>query len=98
MIPIFFLSLVDLLTHLCIFGGFLILSVYFFFSQGPVQRVKLNGDNRTDFIPAAFIGVPNSIAIDWLSRNIYWGNVDTGKKWPIRPLIKIYMYRYIKKR
>jgi len=36
--------------------------------------VTLDGRNRTDFVPYAYVGYPHAIAIDWIGRNIYWSN------------------------
>lgn len=32
------------------------------------------GPNKTDFVPSAYYGTPHAIAIDWISRNIFWTN------------------------
>ena len=39
------------------------------------MSVKLNGEERQTFVPNGIIGAPYCIAIDWLSRNLYFGNV-----------------------
>ncbi|XP_072033368.1 low-density lipoprotein receptor-related protein 2-like [Amphiura filiformis] len=39
-----------------------------------IQRITLDGENRTAIVPSAFSGSPLTLAIDWLSRNIYWTN------------------------
>ena len=42
--------------------------------QNNIQRIKLDGQNRTAIVPSAFTGSPLTISIDWVSRNIYWTN------------------------
>ncbi|XP_013407657.1 low-density lipoprotein receptor-related protein 2-like [Lingula anatina] len=44
--------------------------------EGSVKRRKLTGENRTDFAPSAFVSSPYSLAIDWLSQNMYWGSIE----------------------
>ena len=46
--------------------------------QGSLRRIQLNGQNVSEFVPTAIVGNPTSVAIDWLSRNIYWANAEAG--------------------
>ncbi|XP_071822844.1 low-density lipoprotein receptor-related protein 2-like isoform X2 [Apostichopus japonicus] len=39
-----------------------------------IQRASMMGPNKTDFVPSAYYGTPHAIAIDWISRNIFWTN------------------------
>ncbi|CAK8674679.1 unnamed protein product [Clavelina lepadiformis] len=41
---------------------------------GDIRRVHIDGTNRTIFAVLATIGSPNSLAIDWMSRNLYFTN------------------------
>ena len=47
-------------------------------SQGSIKKIMLNGQNKTDFLPQGILGAPYSIAIDWLSRNIFIGNIGAS--------------------
>ncbi|KAK9885700.1 hypothetical protein WA026_012465, partial [Henosepilachna vigintioctopunctata] len=40
-----------------------------------IERARLNGSDQQDVITTEVIS-PDGIAIDWISRNIYW--IDTG--------------------
>ena len=42
------------------------------------MTVKLNGEDRAMFLPNGIIGGPYCLAIDWLARNLYYGNVLTS--------------------
>ncbi|CAG5126006.1 unnamed protein product, partial [Candidula unifasciata] len=42
--------------------------------NGSLKRIQVNGRNTSEFVPTAVIGSPNAIAIDWMSRNLYWAN------------------------
>lgn len=50
---------------------------YFFFSKGEIHRVRSDGTNRTVFAPAAVIGAPVGLALDWISANLYYSNPGT---------------------
>lgn len=38
----------------------------------------MDGSNRTEFAPLATSGGAYSVAVDWVSRNLFWGNVKTS--------------------
>ncbi len=40
-----------------------------------MYKVSLRGENQTVFAPTAFVGAPYSLAIDWVGRNLYWGDI-----------------------
>lgn len=42
--------------------------------QGEIHRVKSDGTNRTEFAPAAILGSPVGLALDWMSQNLYYTN------------------------
>ena len=42
--------------------------------QNVVQRVKFDGTNKTPVVPEAFLNTPSALAIDWVSRNLYWAS------------------------
>lgn len=44
-------------------------------SMKKIERSRLNGSDQQDVISAEVVS-PDGIAIDWISRNIYW--IDTG--------------------
>ena len=46
--------------------------------QGSIQRAQLNGQNRSSFLPYGIIGAPYAIAIDWVARNLYLGNIGAS--------------------
>lgn len=52
---------------------FMYLSVY----QGEIHRVKSDGTNRTEFAPAAILGSPVGLALDWITENLYYTNPAT---------------------
>jgi len=39
--------------------------------------VRSDGSNRTVFAPAAVIGAPIGLALDWISANLYYSNPGT---------------------
>ena len=42
--------------------------------QGEIHRVRSDGTNRTEFAPAAILGSPVGLALDWISENLYYTN------------------------
>ncbi|KAK3083345.1 hypothetical protein FSP39_020255 [Pinctada imbricata] len=46
--------------------------------NGTIQAVSIDGGNTTYFNPASFSGNPRSVAIDGISRNLYWSDDDKG--------------------
>lgn len=36
--------------------------------------MKSDGTNRTEFAPAAILGSPVGLALDWMSQNLYYTN------------------------
>lgn len=48
-----------------------------FVHQGEIHRVKSDGTNRTEFAPAAILGSPVGLALDWISENLYYTNPST---------------------
>ncbi|XP_064646226.1 low-density lipoprotein receptor-related protein 2-like [Lineus longissimus] len=49
---------------------------YFEHNQtSQVHRCGFDGQNRELFAPTSFIGTPYSLAIDWKSRNLYYGDI-----------------------
>ncbi|KAJ7345670.1 hypothetical protein JRQ81_001620, partial [Phrynocephalus forsythii] len=51
--------------------------IYWIENPGEIHRVKSDGTNRTTFAPAAVIGTPTGLALDWISGNLYYSNPDT---------------------
>lgn len=47
------------------------------FLQGEIHRVKSDGTNRTEFAPAAILGSPVGLALDWITENLYYTNPAT---------------------
>lgn len=45
--------------------------------QGEIHRVKSDGTNRTEFAPAAILGSPVGLALDWITQNLYYTNPAT---------------------
>lgn len=45
--------------------------------QGEIHRVKSDGTNRTEFAPAAILGSPVGLALDWMTENLYYTNPAT---------------------
>ncbi|XP_032801941.2 low-density lipoprotein receptor-related protein 2 [Petromyzon marinus] len=48
--------------------------IYWVENPGSIHRVKTDGTNRTQFAPSAILGAPSGLAIDWISRNLYYTN------------------------
>lgn len=40
--------------------------------QGEIHRVKTDGSNRTVFAPLSLLGSSLCLALDWVSKNIYY--------------------------
>lgn len=38
----------------------------------------MNGRNASEFVPTAVVGMPSAVAVDWMSRNLYWTNAQAG--------------------
>ncbi|XP_072468339.1 low-density lipoprotein receptor-related protein 2 isoform X2 [Notamacropus eugenii] len=51
--------------------------IYWVENPGEIHRVKSDGTNRTVFAPASVLGSPVSLALDWISRNLYYTNPRT---------------------
>ncbi|CAB1328475.1 unnamed protein product, partial [Coregonus sp. 'balchen'] len=45
--------------------------------DGEIHRVKSDGTNRTEFAPAAILGSPVGLALDWMTENLYYTNPAT---------------------
>lgn len=39
--------------------------------------MKSDGTNRTEFAPAAILGSPVGLALDWITENLYYTNPST---------------------
>lgn len=39
--------------------------------------MKSDGTNRTEFAPAAILGSPVGLALDWITQNLYYTNPAT---------------------
>ncbi|GAA6077980.1 low-density lipoprotein receptor-related protein 2a isoform X1 [Tachysurus ichikawai] len=48
--------------------------IYWVEHPGEIHRVKSDGTNRTEFAPAAILGSPVGLALDWMSQNLYYTN------------------------
>ncbi|NWR88915.1 LRP2 protein, partial [Furnarius figulus] len=51
--------------------------IYWVENPGEIHRVRSDGANRTVFAPAAVIGTPIGLALDWISANLYYSNPGT---------------------
>uniref|UniRef100_A0A8C4T9C2 Low-density lipoprotein receptor-related protein 2 n=1 Tax=Erpetoichthys calabaricus TaxID=27687 RepID=A0A8C4T9C2_ERPCA len=51
--------------------------IYWVENPGEIHRVKSDGTNRTEFAPAAILGAPMGLALDWVTRNLYYTNPAT---------------------
>uniref|UniRef100_A0A8C6B9V0 Low-density lipoprotein receptor-related protein 2 n=1 Tax=Monodon monoceros TaxID=40151 RepID=A0A8C6B9V0_MONMO len=51
--------------------------IYWLENPGEIHRVKTDGTNRTVFVPLSSLGASTSLALDWLSRNLYYTNRGT---------------------
>ncbi|NWU34611.1 LRP2 protein, partial [Hylia prasina] len=51
--------------------------IYWVENPGEIHRVRSDGTNRTIFAPAAVIGAPIGLALDWISANLYYSNPGT---------------------
>ncbi|XP_025940300.1 low-density lipoprotein receptor-related protein 2 [Apteryx rowi] len=52
-------------------------TIYWVENPGEIHRVRSDGTNRTVFAPAAVIGTPVGLALDWISANLYYSNPGT---------------------
>jgi len=50
--------------------------VFLTWQFGIINRVRINGTDRKQFARGTVVGSPNALAIDWMSRNLYFTNVD----------------------
>lgn len=48
-----------------------------FIPKGEIHSVKSDGTNRTEFAPAAILGSPVGLALDWITQNLYYTNPST---------------------
>ncbi|XP_006902182.1 PREDICTED: low-density lipoprotein receptor-related protein 2 [Elephantulus edwardii] len=48
--------------------------IYWVEYSADIYRVKIDGTNRMVFAPAPVVGSPVGLALDWLSRNLYYTN------------------------
>ncbi|KPP76751.1 low-density lipoprotein receptor-related protein 2-like, partial [Scleropages formosus] len=51
--------------------------IYWVEHPGEIHRVRSDGTNRTEFAPAAILGSPVGLALDWISENLYYTNPAT---------------------
>ncbi|KAI4873047.1 hypothetical protein NFI96_006125 [Prochilodus magdalenae] len=51
--------------------------IYWVEHPGEIHRVRADGTNRTEFAPAAILGSPVGLALDWMSQNLYYTNPST---------------------
>uniref|UniRef100_A0A9L0IKU4 Low-density lipoprotein receptor-related protein 2 n=1 Tax=Equus asinus TaxID=9793 RepID=A0A9L0IKU4_EQUAS len=51
--------------------------IYWVENPGEIHRVKTDGTNRTIFVPLSRLGSSMSLALDWISRNLYYTNPGT---------------------
>uniref|UniRef100_A0A8B9LVB8 Low-density lipoprotein receptor-related protein 2 n=1 Tax=Astyanax mexicanus TaxID=7994 RepID=A0A8B9LVB8_ASTMX len=51
--------------------------IYWVEHPGEIHRVRSDGTNRTEFAPAAILGSPVGLALDWMSQNLYYTNPST---------------------
>ncbi|XP_066544684.1 low-density lipoprotein receptor-related protein 2a isoform X1 [Amia ocellicauda] len=51
--------------------------IYWVEHPGEIHRVKSDGTNRTEFAPAAILGSPVGLALDWMTENLYYTNPAT---------------------
>nr|XP_046260892.1 low-density lipoprotein receptor-related protein 2a isoform X2 [Scatophagus argus] len=52
-------------------------TIYWVEHPGEIHRVRSDGTNRTEFAPAAILGSPVGLALDWISENLYYTNPAT---------------------
>ncbi|KAL7385074.1 hypothetical protein ABVT39_014795 [Epinephelus coioides] len=52
-------------------------TIYWVEHPGEIHRVKSDGTNRTEFAPAAILGSPVGLALDWITQNLYYTNPAT---------------------
>nr|XP_010969732.1 low-density lipoprotein receptor-related protein 2 isoform X1 [Camelus bactrianus] len=51
--------------------------IYWIENPGEIHRVKTDGTNRTVLVPLSRLGSATSLALDWLSRNLYYTDHGT---------------------
>ncbi|CAG5865572.1 unnamed protein product [Menidia menidia] len=52
-------------------------TIYWVEHPGEIHKVRSDGTNRTEFAPAAILGSPVGLALDWMSQNLYYTNPAT---------------------
>ncbi|MEQ2180384.1 hypothetical protein GOODEAATRI_000741 [Goodea atripinnis] len=52
-------------------------TIYWVEHPGEIHRVMSDGTNRTEFAPAAILGSPVGLALDWITENLYYTNPAT---------------------
>ena len=40
--------------------------------------VSVYNGNQSDFLPTVFSGTPYALAVDWITRNLYWSDAESG--------------------
>ncbi|XP_043931281.1 low-density lipoprotein receptor-related protein 2 [Protopterus annectens] len=48
--------------------------IYWAENPGEIHRVKADGTERETFVPATILGYPMGLAVDWISKNLYYTN------------------------
>lgn len=51
--------------------------------------MKSDGTNRTEFAPAAILGSPVGLALDWITENLYYTNPSTQSIEVIKKFVKL---------
>lgn len=51
--------------------------------------MKSDGTNRTEFAPAAILGSPVGLALDWITQNLYYTNPSTQSIEVRKKLLKL---------
>ncbi|TNN64423.1 Low-density lipoprotein receptor-related protein 2 [Liparis tanakae] len=61
-------------------------NIYWVEHPGEIHRVKSDGTNRTEFAPAAILGSPVGLALDWITENLklYWTDQGTESGIPAK--------------
>lgn len=57
--------------------------------------MKSDGTNRTEFAPAAILGSPVGLALDWMSQNLYYTN-PSSQSIEVLHLTALHYFFYLK--
>ncbi|XP_076088432.1 low-density lipoprotein receptor-related protein 2-like [Mytilus galloprovincialis] len=46
--------------------------------NSSIVSVSVYKGNQSDYLPTVFSGAPHAIAVDWITRNLFWSDLESG--------------------